>query len=203
MSETESGGPVDPCAVVLGMEDPAFACDERGSIVAWNSASERLLGHRADDVTGLPCDSVLCGRDVFGNLYCTANCNPRQIAGGGSGMRRFLMDVRTAGGSFLRVTLHTIRVPGRGPNRFALVHVMDTDEEAGTKGFRRGRAPDLTPRELEVLRLLCDGIGTRLIAERLFISPSTTRKHIQNILAKMGAHSRLEAVCVALRGRLI
>jgi DNA-binding NarL/FixJ family response regulator len=55
----------------------------------------------------------------------------------------------------------------------------------------------LTPRELEVLRLLADGHNQDAIAERLFISPRTVGKHIEHILAKLPARSRTEAVAIA------
>jgi two-component system nitrate/nitrite response regulator NarL len=55
----------------------------------------------------------------------------------------------------------------------------------------------LTPRELEVLRLLADGLDQADIAERLVISPKTVATHIQHILEKLGVHSRAQAVAVA------
>jgi DNA-binding NarL/FixJ family response regulator len=64
--------------------------------------------------------------------------------------------------------------------------------------------PDpLTPRELEVLRSLTEGLSTREICERLFISPNTLRTHVQNIMGKLRVHSKLEAVAFALRLRLV
>jgi len=57
----------------------------------------------------------------------------------------------------------------------------------------------LTPRELEVLQLLADGKSTAVIAQSLFISPRTVRSHVKSVLAKLGAHSKLEAVTMALR----
>jgi predicted ATPase/DNA-binding NarL/FixJ family response regulator len=55
----------------------------------------------------------------------------------------------------------------------------------------------LTPRELEVLRLLVEGRSNRQIAEQLFISGKTAGVHVTNILAKLGVHSRLEAAARA------
>jgi DNA-binding CsgD family transcriptional regulator/tetratricopeptide (TPR) repeat protein len=57
----------------------------------------------------------------------------------------------------------------------------------------------LTPRELEVLRLLVEGRSNRQIAEQLFISGKTASVHVTNILTKLGVHSRLEAAAVARR----
>lgn len=57
----------------------------------------------------------------------------------------------------------------------------------------------LTRRELEVLQLLAEGLDQGAIAERLVISPKTVGTHIERVLAKLGAHSRAEAVALAYR----
>jgi two-component system, NarL family, nitrate/nitrite response regulator NarL len=64
-------------------------------------------------------------------------------------------------------------------------------------------AHKLTSRELHVLSLLVDGLSQSEIAEKLFISPNTVGKHIEHILAKLGVHSRAQAVAAAVRNRLI
>jgi DNA-binding NarL/FixJ family response regulator len=61
----------------------------------------------------------------------------------------------------------------------------------------------LTSRELEVLRLLAQGLNQDEIAGRLFISPSTVGSHIQRIVTKLGVHSRAHAVALAYRERLL
>lgn len=61
----------------------------------------------------------------------------------------------------------------------------------------------LTPRELEVLRALTEGLATPEICERLGITPNTLRTHVQNIMGKLHVHSKLEAVAFALRHRLV
>jgi DNA-binding NarL/FixJ family response regulator len=68
---------------------------------------------------------------------------------------------------------------------------------------RREASSTLTGRELQVLELLADGLDQAEIAERLVISPKTVGKHIERILAKLGAHSRAEAVGLAYRLRLV
>jgi DNA-binding NarL/FixJ family response regulator len=54
----------------------------------------------------------------------------------------------------------------------------------------------LTPREREILACLADGAGRRDVAERLHLSANTVRTHLQNLMAKLGVHSTLEAVAV-------
>jgi len=61
------------------------------------------------------------------------------------------------------------------------------------------RLRDLTPRESEILALLAGGSGTRQMARRLVISEKTVKTHVQNILRKLGAASRLEAAAIAIR----
>ena len=57
----------------------------------------------------------------------------------------------------------------------------------------------LTARELEVLQLLAEGASTTQASDQLGISSATLRAHVQAILRKLGAHSRLEAVAEAAR----
>jgi two-component system nitrate/nitrite response regulator NarL len=72
---------------------------------------------------------------------------------------------------------------------------------AGLAGERPARG--LTRRELDVLSLLVDGLSQPEIAAKLFITPKTVGKHIEHILAKLGVHSRAQAVSVAVRDELI
>jgi len=65
------------------------------------------------------------------------------------------------------------------------------------------RAARLTPREREVLWILAEGGDNDAIAQALVISPQTARTHIQNVLAKLGVHSRLEAVAFVRRNDLV
>jgi DNA-binding NarL/FixJ family response regulator len=58
---------------------------------------------------------------------------------------------------------------------------------------------ELTPRELEVLQLLAEGLTQTQIARELVISPRTVGTHIQNLLGKLGVHSRAQAVAFAHR----
>ncbi len=64
-------------------------------------------------------------------------------------------------------------------------------------------ADDLTAREREILQLIAEGLTNSAIATRLFISVNTVRNHVQSILAKLGAHSKLEALSMAIRDGVI
>ena len=69
---------------------------------------------------------------------------------------------------------------------------------------RRTAATDqLTKREHEVLKVMASGAANQSIAEQLFISRDTVRNHVASILQKLGAHSKLEAVAIALKRGII
>jgi two-component system NarL family response regulator len=63
--------------------------------------------------------------------------------------------------------------------------------------------PRLTERELEVLRLVAQGLNNREIAKQLFISENTVKNHVRNILEKLQLHSRMEAVMYAVREKIL
>jgi DNA-binding CsgD family transcriptional regulator len=73
--------------------------------------------------------------------------------------------------------------------------------EAGDPGT--AHMGSLTARELEVLRLLANGSTTGEIARLLQISPMTVQSHVKNVLAKLGVHSKVEAVRLAWRAGTI
>lgn len=65
------------------------------------------------------------------------------------------------------------------------------------------RPPTLTGREREVLQMLSAGLEARVIAREIGISLNTCRGYIKSLLAKIGAHSQLEAVAIAMRHGLL
>jgi NarL family two-component system response regulator LiaR len=67
----------------------------------------------------------------------------------------------------------------------------------------RGLGDDLTLREREVLALLVEGLTNPQIAERLVVSRSTAKAHVSNILSKLGASNRAEAIALALQHHLL
>jgi two-component system response regulator DevR len=69
---------------------------------------------------------------------------------------------------------------------------------AGKSG-RAGGKPELTEREREVLGLLADGLTNSAIAAHLHVSVHTVRNHIANLSQKLGAHSKLEVLSIAVR----
>lgn len=67
----------------------------------------------------------------------------------------------------------------------------------------RIEALGLTPRELEVLQLIADGLSTKEMAERLFVSENTVKTHTSRVFDKLGASRRTQAVQLAKNQRLI
>ena len=78
----------------------------------------------------------------------------------------------------------------------------ELDEVEALVARARPRPHDLTPRELEVLRLLSSGSTNRAIAERLTVSERTVDRHVSNIFAKLGVSTRSAATAHAFRHHL-
>lgn len=76
-------------------------------------------------------------------------------------------------------------------------------EPAGHDPRGEGRLAPLTPRELEVLRLVAQGLSDSEIADELVISPKTVNVHVSHILRKLGVHSRAKATAIAYEDGLL
>jgi len=87
--------------------------------------------------------------------------------------------------------------------RSVIVGIAQRVVAARDKTTERRAMEPLTPRELEVLKALTEGLSTPEICERLYIAPNTLRTHVQNIMGKLHVHSKLEAVAFAIRNRLV
>jgi DNA-binding CsgD family transcriptional regulator len=184
-------------AETLRCGDALFAFDADLRIVSWNRAAEALTGVSVDAAIGRYCWEVLGGHDACGNLTCHPGCSTARLAREGWPVP--CQDVLiTAGQGKRRVALSTVAIDhGDGP---LIVHVLVPHAED-----RPGHAvpTSLTPRQLEVLRLLADGIPAKVIATRLSLAEDTVRNHIRAILAALATHSQLEAIAKARRLRLI
>ncbi|OIN81791.1 response regulator transcription factor [Mycobacterium malmoense] len=67
----------------------------------------------------------------------------------------------------------------------------------------RGEASLLSPRELEVVRMIAEGLSVPQMAQRLHLAPTTVRTHVQNLYEKLGVSDRGAAVAEAMRRRLL
>jgi DNA-binding NarL/FixJ family response regulator len=128
------------------------------------------------------------------------------------------MATRTKAGKPVWLDISILVLPGARPDTSTTVHLFrDVTASKEIETLVRERLaqtlpppspgseppPELTRRELEILRLVAGGASTRAMAERLHVSPATVRNHVQHILAKLGVHSRLEAAAYATRHRLL
>lgn len=199
--------------------EAVIAVDDRGAIVFWNDAATKLLGRNAAEAIGQPCHEVMQGISPGGRHLCSPNCPVQTSCRELRAPRRFEMIVKHPDGSDIWLEATTFVVIDDG-DRPVAVHVL-------TEGISSRRIDDLaekmlqrmtprepeppaatdsriaTRRELDVLELLAEGLSTAQIATRLGLSPATVRNHVQNLLLKLGAHSRAEAVILALRGGLV
>ena len=73
----------------------------------------------------------------------------------------------------------------------------------GRPGDADASKADLSERELEVLRLLAEGLDNREIALNLYLSPTTVKRHVSTIFAKLGVSNRVQAAIWAVRARII
>lgn len=82
---------------------------------------------------------------------------------------------------------------------FLLPHIADAclRSQQARNAAEAAAALNLTPREVEVLQLLSEGLLARTIAARLGLSPRTVHKHLSNVYTKLGVHDRLVAVGIA------
>lgn len=197
--------------------DSGFAIDAEGRIVAWNRAAEKLLGYTVREAVGRLCCDLLMGRDDNGHRLCCRDCYIRDLVRMRGQVHNFDMRTRTKAGSTIWVNVSTLKVWSDGIGDMTIHLLRDVTATREILGLIRERLstpaplgpapPDgngaLTRRELEILRTISTGLNTKDAAEKLHVSPATVRNHVQNILGKLGAHSRLEAVTYATRHRLI
>lgn len=213
--------------LLAGMADGIFAVDGAQRIILWNRAAEELLEVTAQEVLGRSCYEVIQGKDELGCLLCHRACRDLAMAERGETVPTHDLLARMKGGHQVWLNVSHLVVPLEQSDPFALVHIFrDVSRrkemeqfvqelssslaklsESGGSNTSQRPSPDpvksLTPRELQVLRLLAEGFGTKAIAEKLLLSPSTVGNHIQSILSKLRVHSRLEAVAFAFRLRLL
>jgi DNA-binding NarL/FixJ family response regulator len=148
----------------------------------------------------------MTGSDVVRAL---AGCHPtcRSVVLTGTGLERALLDSIEAGAigfltkdqSFAEV-VDAIHAAAAGEVRFPPAMMARV-----LPGLRRDVASPtrISAREREVLGLMAAGMGNAEIGEQLFISVNTVRNHVANVLLKLGARTRGEAVAAALREGLV
>jgi PAS domain S-box-containing protein len=207
--------------------DGVFAVDTNQRVVFWSGMAEELLGRRRSEVLGKYCYEILMGKDYEGHPFCRRDCPTIRAARRGRGVPNYDIACPRNGGE-LWVNVSVVPVPRRMMGDATAIHIVrdvsqrrrserlaqatidtvtrfmpeNSDAEAAAEPYPAPH-PSLTAREIEVLRLLVGGFGTQALAHKLGLSDATVRNHIQRLLAKLGVHSRLEAVVYGARHRLI
>lgn len=206
--------------------DPAFAVDTEGAIAAWNSGAEDLFGRPASEALGQTCGDILNGRDECGEV-CSTNCTVRQAVENHHAVGNFDLEISTVRGRQW-CNLSVLRAEDNGSTRPLAIHIVrpidlrkrlellvrdfvvtrtSVTPENAVAMISSTRAPaqdaQLSPRELEILRLLAHGQSSRTIGIKLHISSTTVNNHVQHILKKLNAHNRLEAIRRAEHAGLI
>jgi len=97
----------------------------------------------------------------------------------------------------LKLTRSTERVVVREIPATVVPHVPFVEDPASAE--RLG----ITPRELEILRLIAEGLSTREIAERVYVSENTVKTHASRLFSKLGARRRTQAVQRAKEAGLV
>jgi PAS domain S-box-containing protein len=194
---TEPGAEVDALERALARAgDGAFVTGDDGCIRSWNRAAEKLLGYASHEVLGRACRDLFDGDDLEGSRHFDMRARTKA----GRPLWLHMSVLTTPGTAEARLTVHLFRDVTASKELLTLVHAWlgTTNGAAGSTD----PAAALSRRERDVLRLMTQGFNTAGIAERLRLSPATVRNHAQSILAKLGVHSRLEAVALATRSRL-
>ncbi len=213
---------------VANTADGAFAVDRRQRIVMWNQSAASILGKQPPEVLGRKCFEVIRGRDACGGTVCRPGCDVLKAAHRADLPRVMEIATETAEGKETWLSMSTVLVPSRRgelsvlvhlfrevTKRHELLHAVQTFAEVvcGVSSAASADAPpkceppaatvDLTKREREVIAHLAAGETTQTIAETLFVSHRTVHNHVSNVLAKLGVHSRLEAVTYCIREGIV
>ena len=193
--------------------DGAFVITGDGRIVLWNRMAEKILGYSAREALGRACCELFVGRDDSGNRLCYKGCHVMTLVKMGDTVQNFDMQTRSKAGRPLWLNVSIIVTPNGsgGPLTIHLFRdVTATKDLLNMIGERSSEPPaaepatgDLTRREIEILKLVAAGETTKDMAERLHVSTATVRNHVQNIMGKLGVHSRLQAVAYATHHRLL
>jgi PAS domain S-box-containing protein len=191
-----------------------FTVDAGGEVLSVNRFGADQLGYAADELVGRSVLDVFIEPDRAAVREQLAQClkNPAQVVNWE--FRKLRKD-----GSLMWVKEAARAVPGPGGDTIVLIVCEDITERRQTEEalqeareelessvevqMAKGNAYGLTFRELTVLNLVAGGRSDKEIATLLGISLRTANKHVENILAKMGASSRTEAGVRAVREGLL
>lgn len=215
--------------IFVNIADGVFVVDSENKIIFWNSAAQKILGFSRREVVGRNCHDVIAGRDKSTPI-CSKNCQVMNLIERGEMVENYDMLTHSKAGDPVWINVSIVAIPATQREFNTVVHIfrnitrrkrseeliqefistIKIDNQAQQHVSSAELSPlehnskaDLTHRECQVLRLLAEGVSTSAIAKELYISWATVRKHIQNILTKLGLHTKLEAVTYAIKNNLI
>jgi PAS domain S-box-containing protein len=168
--------------------------DENLRILCWNGEAEALTGIPADEAVGHACWEVVSGRDDAGGVVCHEGCSRARLVREGRCLPAEHLHARTSTGR-RRISLETIAA--QSDNGPLFLHLMRDAPDPAVRQPVAGPAPQLTPRQREILALLAEGQPAKVVARRLGLMETTVRNHIRLLFLALGAHSQLEAVARA------
>jgi DNA-binding CsgD family transcriptional regulator len=188
---------------------PAWLSAPDHRIVWINDSAADLLGVDPSRALGRPCYEVVKGIDLEGRPWCSPTCRART---GDRTVEPFTIRMPPVRDRWISVLSLSLEAPdGTSPWVAHLVIELDRARRAeqyltrisSRSPSKPARARTLTARELEILDLLERGEDVKRIAARLHISYVTARNHVQHIMAKLGVHSRQEAVALHVLGETL
>jgi DNA-binding CsgD family transcriptional regulator len=186
---TELSIPTSTLETMLGaLPVPAYTNDLRGLVTWQNDASRALAGdlRGAHYTRAVPQGELSRARETWAAVTLS-----------GATRRRTGL-FRAAGGDLVQLEVITSPIRKDG----AVIGVFGI-AIPGSELARTPLTEELSPRQLDVLRLLVQAKSTAEIAEELHLATETVRNHIRSLLRALGARSRLEATLIALRDGLI
>ncbi len=207
--------------------DGIFAIGRKQRIIYWDQGCEELFGVSSNWVLGRLCCDVMHGCNPVSNKpFCSQDCCVAKLSNGvGPAPKSFKIKINKDNEKPIVVGVNIVLVPSECKNDWIVTHFLHREYSPGVlnsfeyaksrrscisqKALNTVSAASeqqqccLTNRENEVLLLLAEGLTSSDISQRINISQTTARNHVQHILSKLSVHSKAEAVAYAYRHEII
>ena len=182
------------------------------TVVYWDPQMEALTGVLSEEALGKRCYEMVMGESESGQPFCAHGCSVMHLAQAHRPVSSYEMRIKTRSGERRWVSASNLTVESEeGPY---LVHLLrdaqgthdalemargliQLSSKKDAPAPRRRDIPALTPRQLEVLKLLSEGNSVKEIGQELYLSEATVRNHVRSLLQALGAHSQLEVLAKA------
>ena len=207
--------------------DGIFAIGRKQRIIYWNQGCEELFGVSSNWVLGRHCCDVIQGcNPVTNKQFCSQDCCVAKLSNGvGPAPKSFKVKINKDDAKPIVVGINIVLVPSECKNDWIVTHFLHRENSPSVlnsfeyakhrhslvsqKSLDRVSVVSdqqqccLTNRENEVLLLMAEGLTSSDISQRIDISKTTVRNHVQHILSKLNVHSKAEAVAYAYRHHII